>query len=74
MNDSERERLRQWVTCWKAAGARMEDLRRERLRNIDTRQSLENLADAFESCRIHHKPLPTSGFVEQQRWFRRLRK
>jgi hypothetical protein len=72
MNESERERIRQWVACWRRAGERMEELRRERLRNTDTQRSLMNLADAFESCRLHHKPRPTSGFVEQQRWFRRL--
>ena len=72
MNDSETDQIRQWVACWKRAGARMEELRRQRLRHTDTQQSLMNLADAFESCRLHHKPRPTSGFVEQQRWFRRL--
>jgi hypothetical protein len=74
MKDCETEALRRWVACWKAAGARMEELRRERLRHIDTQQSLMNLADAFESCRIHRQPRPTSGLVEQQRWFRRLAK
>jgi len=74
MNDSEIDRLRQWVAWWKAAGARMEELRREELRHTDTQQSLMSLADAFESCRLHYKPLPTSGFVEQQYWFQKLAK
>ena len=50
----------------------MEELRREELRHTDTQQSLMSLAGAFESCRLHYQPLPTSGLVEQQRWFRRL--
>jgi hypothetical protein len=74
MNDSESDRIRDWVACWRRAGARMEELRRERLRHIDTRIALMNLADAFESCRLHHPPRPTSGFVEQQRCFRKLPK
>jgi hypothetical protein len=74
MSDSEREQLRRWVACWKDAGARLEELRREELRRTDTQRSLMNLADAFESCRLHNPPSPTSGFVEQQRWFRRLAK
>ncbi len=74
MTDQEADRLRHWVACWKQAGARMEELRREQIRNTDTQRSLLNLADAFESCRIHHKPLPTSGFVKQQHCFRRLAK
>jgi hypothetical protein len=74
MNDAEREQLRHWVACWKEAGARLEELRREELRHVDTQQSLLSLAGAFESCRLHHKPSPTSGLVEQQYWFRRLAK
>ena len=74
MSQSENDQIRQWVSCWKEAGARLQELRREQLPRTDTQRSLMNLADAFESCRLHHKPLPTSGFVEQQHWFRRLAK
>lgn len=74
MNDQEREQLRHWAACWKRAGERMEELRREELPRTDTQKSLLSLASAFESCRLHYKPLPTSGLVEQQYWFRRLAK
>jgi hypothetical protein len=74
MNDSETERIRRWVACWERAGQRLQELRREELRHADTQQSLMDLAGAFESCRLHYKPSPTSGLVEQQRWFRRLAK
>jgi hypothetical protein len=73
MNSPEEiEQLRQWVACWRRAGERMEALRREELRHVDTMQSLLSLAGAFESCRLHYQPLPFSGLVEQQRWFRKL--
>jgi hypothetical protein len=62
-----------WVAAWRRAGEKMAELRRDELRNIDTQQALLNLADAYESCRLHHPPRPTSGLVEQQRWFRKLR-
>jgi hypothetical protein len=74
MNDCDVQTLQCWVDGWKTAGARMDQLRRERLRNIDTQQSLRNLADAFEACRIHSQPRPTSGLVDQQHWFERLNK
>lgn len=73
MNASEAEQIRRWVARWKEAGARLESLRREELRHTDTQQSLISLASAFESCRLHYRPLPTSGLVEQQRWFRKIR-
>ena len=44
----------------------------QRLRNTDTQQALLNLAAAFESCRLHRKPAPTSGLIEQQRWFMKM--
>jgi hypothetical protein len=72
MTDEEREQLRRWVASWKRAGERMEQLRREELPRTDAQRSLLCLASAFESCRLHYKPLPTSGLVEQQYWFRRL--
>jgi hypothetical protein len=71
-DNREQQELREWVACWKEAGVRLEELRREELRRTDTQQSLIALAGAFESCRLHYKPSPTSGFVEQQYWFRRL--
>jgi hypothetical protein len=74
MVDSGADRIRQWVACWKNAGLRLESLRREQLRQVDTQTSLCVLAGAFESCRLHYEPLPTSGLVEQQRWFQRLAK
>jgi hypothetical protein len=74
MNDLEREQIRHWAACWKEAGSRLDELRREKLRHTDTQQSLISLAGAFESCRLHHQPLPTSGLVEQQHWFGRLAK
>jgi hypothetical protein len=72
MNDSQQEQVFRWVACWKEAGVRLDELRREELRRTDTQQSLISLAGAFESCRLHYKPSSTSGFVEQQYWFMRL--
>jgi hypothetical protein len=74
MNESERKMISEWVAAWRRAGPELERLRREELRNMDTQQSLQNLARAFESCRLHHKPLPTSGLIEQQWWFHRIAK
>jgi hypothetical protein len=64
---------KKWVEAWRRAGVKLNELKREELRNIDTQQSLLNLADAFESCLLHHPPRASSGLVEQQRWFRKLR-
>jgi hypothetical protein len=68
------DEMKRWVETWKKASPELAAIRRRELREIDTQQALINLADAFESCRLHFTPAPTSGLVEQQAWFKKLRK
>jgi hypothetical protein len=63
-----------WVAGWKRAGLRLRRLKEAELQAVSTAQALRNLASAFESCRRHFPPRPSSGLVEQQRWFQKLRK
>ena len=73
MDELEKERVRQWIRNWEAAAPLLERLREEAIRNTDTAAAIEQLSDAFESARRHWKPPATSGLVEQQRLFARLR-
>lgn len=63
-----------WVKRWQRTGPILDRIRRDELRCVSTCQALANLADAFESARLHFQPLPISGLVIQQAWFRRMRK
>ena len=63
-----------WVETWKRAAPELEAIKRRELQEIDTQKALLNLADAFESCHLHFVPPPTSGLVEQQAWFKQLRR
>ena len=74
MDELEKERVRQWVRNWEAVAPLLEELRAEAIRNSDTAAAIEQLSDAFESARRHWSPPATSGLVEQQRWFARLRR
>lgn len=73
MDKLEEERVRQWVRNWEAAAPVLEWLRDEAIRNSDTAAAIEQLSDAFESARRHWPAPTTSGLVEQQRLFARLR-
>ncbi len=74
MNELEEQRVRQWIRNWEEAAPVLERLRDEAIRNSDTATAIEQLSDAFESARLHWTPPTTSGLVEQQRWFARLRR
>jgi hypothetical protein len=74
MDELEKERVRQWIRNWEAAAPVLEELRAEQIRNSDTATAIEQLSDAFESARLHWTPPATSGLVEQQRLFARLRR
>jgi hypothetical protein len=73
MDEREKQRVRQWVRNWEAAAPVLERLRDEAIRNADTSAVIKQLSDAFESARRHWPASTTSGLVEQQRWFARLR-
>ena len=73
MDELEEQRVRQWIRNWEAAEPVLEELRAEAIRNSDTAAAIEQLSDAFESARRHWTPSTTSGLVEQQRLFARLR-
>jgi hypothetical protein len=64
-----------WCKAWKAAGARLEDLRRRKLEKLTTRdvqRTMLRLDGAFKALRQRRKPRKTSGLIELQAWLRRL--
>ena len=73
MDELEEQRVRQWIRNWQEVGPILAQLRDEAIRNTDTATAIEQLSDAFESARLHWTPPTTSGLVEQQRLFARLR-
>jgi len=74
MDELEEQRVRQWIRNWEEAAPVLKRLRNEAIRNTDTATAIEQLSDAFESARRQWTPPTTSGLVEQQRLFARLRR
>ena len=68
------ERLAEWVKTWQKAGAELEKLRREKIRNEQTPEAITALSDASRAALLRHRLPPTSGLVEMQKWFKLLRK
>jgi len=65
---------RRWVQAWEQAGPAMEKLRREELRKLDARQAIALLCGPADYRTPPRAPKPTSGLVEQQRWFMKARR
>ena len=70
----EREDLRRWVRTWEDAGPELEAIRRREIREADNLQVLAILEDAFNHSLRTLPPRPSSGMVEMQAWFRKLRR
>lgn len=69
MERHEKERL--WVQTWQKAGPVLRELHDRDVCRADTAKAILQLDDAFRSALREHPPGPTSGLVEQQRWFAR---
>lgn len=68
------EQYRIFVETWKKTGPELDAIRRSELRNVDLFACIENLEDAFLSALMLAKPRNTSGLVEQQAFFQKLRR
>jgi hypothetical protein len=60
---------RKWVETWKLAAVDLERIRRRELRDLDTYHAIGLLCGPADYTVPPHAPKPTSGLVEQQRWF-----
>lgn len=72
MND-DKEKLRAWVETWRETGKVLEKLRREEMREESLPETILALTDASESALRLNPPVPTSGLIEMQRKFLKLR-
>jgi|HubBroStandDraft_2_1064218.scaffolds.fasta_scaffold442177_2 hypothetical protein len=66
--------MKKWVETWKTTGPLLEKIRREEIRKTSTVKAMQNLADAFDSAAFLYPLRPSSGLVEQQALFQKLRK
>lgn len=63
---------KRWVQAWAEAGAFMEQLRRDELRQLDTYKTIALLCGPADYHQPPFAPKPTSGLVEQQRLFAKV--
>jgi hypothetical protein len=74
MSPEELALAKKWAETWKTTGPILEKIRREEIRKVSTVQAMQHLAGAFDSGAYMHPPRKSSGLVEQQAFFQKLRK
>ena len=73
MPDDATELLRQHVERWRKAGAELALVKERELRELDTQKAVSQLFG--DNTLVEDAPkLTSSGLVEQQAWFAKLRK
>ncbi len=72
MTPEQRAQMQLWVDTWKKAGPELERMREEEVSKQDTIANFETFTGMALLCIRDRPPEPTSGLVEQQRWFRIL--
>ena len=73
MDPEEREQLKRWVENWKTVGPELEAIRREEVRTADNREAIAALDCVIDFAR-RPPPRPSSGIVEMQKHFAKLRR
>jgi hypothetical protein len=74
MNPTEKEDIRRWLQVRERAAIALEEIRRNELRNYDYQKNLPILDGMLQWACDHSEPRLTSGLVEQQRLFTKIRK
>jgi len=65
---------RRWAQTWKDAGPELQLIRLREIREEDNLESLRLLARAFNHATSAQPPSGSSGLVEMQRYFAKLRR
>ena len=73
MKFTAREEMQKWVDTWKRAGPALEAVKRRELRGQDTNKNQALLDEMLQWACDHRRNRLTSGLVEQQRMFMKLR-
>ena len=73
MSSSPDPDLKRWVDNWRILGPELERIKRQELRRLDSVEAVGILGDAFDQAVASAPSQPTSGLVEQQYWFQKLR-
>jgi hypothetical protein len=65
--------LKLWVDTWKKAGKELKKIKQQELESYDYSKHQELIDNMLRFACEHRKTRLTSGLVEQQKWFMKMR-
>jgi hypothetical protein len=74
MTEAGNTAAKRWMDAWREAGKELESIRRAELRALDPLQAVAALSGTVDFFSEPFRARPTSGLVEQQRWFSKARR
>ena len=74
MTNEELTATKEWIANWRENGPILERLRVKEYSASDLAETLLSLSDVTEASLRVHPPKPTSGIIEMQRLFAKMRK
>lgn len=69
MTDTERKQTKRWIDAWATAAPVLQQVRDADIRAADTTSMIVCTEALFRDAVKNFPPKPTSGLIEQQRWF-----
>ncbi len=69
----QRDLLQRWVDTWRQAGPELDEVRRREIETADTQEAVRQLFGTDDDPIDIPPPPATSGLVEQQAWFAKMR-
>ncbi len=66
--------LKEWARKWKELGPELEEIRKQDIRNSNTAQAILSYNMMFAHAIATTPPKPTSGLIEQQAIFQKIKK
>ena len=73
MNSIEHEMAQTWVRTWQRAGPVLKQIKAQELKSFDYDRHITMIDDMLQWAYNHQTPRLTSGLVEQQYWFMKMR-
>lgn len=73
MESQDKKQIKEWLKTWQKAGAELEKIKQQELENYDYHKNKDVIDSMLEWAYEHRTIQLTSGLVEQQRLFAKMR-